>query len=232
MAALASHSILGEDMKRIVFPALVLTAALVLVTGLTLGGCQDLSTSGATDTTAVQSTSTDSTSPPVSTTVQSTNTTKSSGKTATTATTAPSYTFEIMPQFDVVTRYEESDPHLDWVGLWSFNARKQYSGGTCAWTIIANAQVTITFSGTYISLICERGTAEGLARLILDGGAVDTTVDYYRATDDNSPQMVWESGTLAEGVHTLVVRCLGTGNPSAWTNAIGVDAFDVVGTIQ
>jgi hypothetical protein len=229
MTLLASHSILGEDMKRIVFPALGLTAALLLVAGLTLVGCQDLSSSGDSGTTAVQSTSSDSTSAPVPTTAQSTDTTKSSGKTAT---TAPSYTFETMPQFDVVTRYEESDPHLDWIGQWSFGPNDKYSGSDCGWTSTVNAQVTITFSGTYISLVCMRGHAEGLARLILDGGAVDTTLDYYRATDDTTPQQVWESGTLTDGVHTLVVRCLGTQNPSAKGAWIGLDAFDVVGTIQ
>jgi hypothetical protein len=43
---------------------------------------------------------------------------------------------------------------------------------------------------------------------------------------------VWNTGTLASGTHTVRIEGTGTKNASATNTYVGIDAFDVVGTLS
>jgi hypothetical protein len=227
-------------MKRSVFLPLLLTAVVLVVPALVLGGCEDLSTTGATGTSAVQSAvaGTSSTSVPSQTPAQETATTKKK-TTGTAAETTVTTTLgliagqQILQDAFALTRYEDTDPHLTWTGSWSANNGNVYSGGTVRYTENAGSSVVIKFSGTSISWIGERGSMEGIAKVTLDGAQV-ALVDLYVPVNKPQPLTLWQSGTLANGSHTLKIECTHTKNPDPASDGwwIMVDAFDVFGTIN
>jgi len=60
-------------------------------------------------------------------------------------------------------------------------------------------------------------------------GAAPVEVDLYGSFAFK--QRVWSSGTIAEGTHTLRIDYTGTKNAASSGYTIGVDAFDVVGSL-
>lgn len=77
-----------------------------------------------------------------------------------------------------------------------------------------NATVTTTFWGTKADLITELWENHGIVGITLDGGA-EELVDLYYAGTDKLQEVVWNTGTLTEGLHTFVVRVTGQKNASA-----------------
>ncbi len=66
--------------------------------------------------------------------------------------------------------------------------------------------------------------------MVLDNGA-PVEVDLYNSV--LAPQQrVWSSGNLEMGVHTLRIEYTGTKNPASSGYIVGVDAIDVVGTLD
>lgn len=219
----------GVQMKRIMFAALFST----LVFGLTLtsAGCERLDGKGATTSAQTELTSTSSTSVAFETTGLPTSTTKATVKQVTTTEAPLPVVLGTEPHFYALKRYEEDDSHLTWTGHWNFGPSGVKSGAGAAWTSEAGASCTIKFSGVSIALISARGLAEGIAQLTLDGTVVGT-VDYYQAADDTEVRAVWRSGDLTDGHHTLEMKCLHTENPASTGYWVGVDAFDVSGSIE
>ncbi len=65
--------------------------------------------------------------------------------------------------------------------------------------------------------------------MTLDSDA-PVTVDLY-SPDTKWQQKVWSATGLTDGTHTLTIAYTGTKNPAAVGAYIGVDAFDILGTI-
>lgn len=95
--------------------------------------------------------------------------------------------------------------------------------GTFRTSKTANATATYKFSGTNVTWVTRKGTAQGRASVTIDGVSKGI-VDLYSAT----PQTFAQGYTgLAAKTHTLVVKVLGTKNASATGAWVAVDAFKV-----
>jgi hypothetical protein len=88
------------------------------------------------------------------------------------------------------------------------------------------AQVTVTFTGTGIRWIGERGRARGIARVSLDGGAA-TDIDAFALLQDEYQAVLFSATGLASGTHTLTITVTGDKNPSSHGTNVIVDAFEI-----
>ena len=129
----------------------------------------------------------------------------------------------------VTTRYEQTDPSLTYAGTWGMPSNAGASGGS--WTNInATGSVTVNFTGTAISWINVKSPYYGIAKVTLDGGAA-VFVDLYSPTV-SWQQAVWSAtGLSGSGIHTVKIEWTNTKNAAALAAYIGVDAFDVTGTL-
>ena len=124
-----------------------------------------------------------------------------------------------------VTRIEQSDTRLFYVGSWTAGSASAAAGGSHRYTNSAGS-CTVSFNGTYLAWLAKKSSKYGNARVYVDG--VDKgTVDLYNASEVYGK--VWDI-TLPAGSHTVTVAWTGTTNhPGGGTN-ISVDAFDILGT--
>ena len=70
----------------------------------------------------------------------------------------------------------------------------------------------------------------GIAKVTVDGGT-PVMVDLYSASTMYQ-QKVWNTGFLTDGTHTVVIEWTGTKNAKATKTNIGIDAVQVVGTVN
>ncbi len=127
---------------------------------------------------------------------------------------------------DSVSRYDQSDGHIVYSGVWDDFTRTAAWDGDYARSKAGGASVTITFAGTKLDWIAMIGTTTGLADVYLDE-VFTTTVDLSNPTAIYQ-QNVWSTGDLPDGTHTVrIVR--NSGNAS--TKYITIDAVDVWGTL-
>ncbi len=66
--------------------------------------------------------------------------------------------------------------------------------------------------------------------MTLDGGN-PVTVDLFSAGTVYA-QKVWETGMLVPGTHTIRIEWTGSKSSGATGTNIGVDAFDIIGTLK
>jgi cell wall-associated NlpC family hydrolase/N-acetylmuramoyl-L-alanine amidase/putative cell wall-binding protein len=125
-------------------------------------------------------------------------------------------------------RYQQSDTHLAYAGIWSTRYSTYASGGSFFYAL-SPATVTMSFDGTYLAWIAEKGPVSGRAQVTLDGGS-PVTVDLYRSGYAGM-QLVYNTGILEDAPHTLTIAWTGTKNAAATNTLIGVDAFDVLGEL-
>jgi hypothetical protein len=128
----------------------------------------------------------------------------------------------------VLTRYEQTDSKLRYVGTWTSSSGTSYSGRSYRYTNAVGASVTAVFSGTAVSFIAKKGSTLGVARIILDGGT-PIDVNLYSATT-RYKQKVWSISGLTAGNHTLVIEWTGTRGGGTGAT-INLDALDVLGTL-
>jgi hypothetical protein len=124
-------------------------------------------------------------------------------------------------------RYEQDDVLAAYYGSWTTNTFANASGGTYQTTIVNSSTVDIAFNGKRIDLIGIKASFMGIANVILDGGA-PIAVDCY-APGQLDKQVLWSSGTIADGRHTLRIVYTGTKNPLATNTRISIDSYDVAG---
>ncbi len=127
------------------------------------------------------------------------------------------------------TRYEQTDSRLAYTGAWSKSNTSSASGGNFAYADTAGSSVTISFNGTYLGLLAKKSSVYGIAKITLDGGT-PKTVDLYSATTVYQ-QKVWNTGTLADGDHTVTMEWTGTKNDASTATNIGIDALDLKGSL-
>ena len=134
----------------------------------------------------------------------------------------------VVDGFDLTTpgtRHQDTDPAIAYGSGWiQDNRDKAYSEGATAESNTVGAQATITFTGTGISWIGAMGPQCGIARVFLDGAAVED-FDTYAPTE--GPQHTdFSTSGLAAGTHTLTIQVIGQ-NPLSTNAWILIDAFDV-----
>jgi beta propeller repeat protein len=135
-----------------------------------------------------------------------------------------------LTQATKLTRYQQSDAKLTYTAGWWARWTWASSGGSYRLAGSAGTQVTVKFDGTYLSWVAMTGPGYGKARVILDGGSA-AYVDLYTAANLYK-QTVYSTGVLTSGSHTLTIQWSGTKNPVAKGKLVGVDAFDILGTLE
>jgi beta-N-acetylhexosaminidase len=142
---------------------------------------------------------------------------------ATADTAADDYTYTTAP---ATTRYEQTDPHIAYSGAWTAFSTASASAGAYARANTSGSSVTITFNGTSLAWIAMKGTTTGKADVTLDGHAAGT-VDLANSVAIYQ-QNVWSTGTLSEGVHTVVISRNAANTAGKY---ITLDAVDVAGVL-
>jgi hypothetical protein len=130
--------------------------------------------------------------------------------------------------FLYLTRYEQADPHFAYSGTWNVSRTTSASGGSFRFCN-ATGSVTVRFTGTYLAWIAKTSPAYGKATVTLDEQP-PVTVDLYSPASVYK-NVVWNTGLLDVGTHTVRIAWTGTKNASATDTNIGVDAFDILGTL-
>jgi len=135
---------------------------------------------------------------------------------------------------------------VTYIGKWhQTEITRNWSGGTAVASIwgpagsaspsdtnVPAARVTLSFNGTGVSWIGARGPQLGIAHVFLDG-VQQPDVDSYTNVEVGQEQVqavLFSSGGLAAGPHTLAIEVTGTKNTASSGYIIVVDAFDIQGT--
>src|SRR5690242_9469181 len=72
------------------------------------------------------------------------------------------------------TRFEETDASIQYSGAWVSVTASSYSGGAATHSNQINATAQLSFSGTAVQWIGERGPSTGMADVFLNGIKVTT----------------------------------------------------------
>ena len=127
-----------------------------------------------------------------------------------------------------LNRYQQGDANLVYTNAWTVQSATGATGGSFRYVNTSGSSCTVSFNGTYLAWLAKKSPSYGIAKLTLDGEDVGT-VDLYNASELYTK--VWETGTLANGTHTLKIAWTGTKNTLAIATNISVDAFDISGNI-
>jgi hypothetical protein len=100
--------------------------------------------------------------------------------------------------------------------------------GTANWSQTAGSTATFTFTGNEVALHAVRDVDQAIMTVSVDGGAA-TTVDDYAPTR-NASGIVWTSGDLATGTHTVHITVTGARNPASSGPNIALDSIDIIDT--
>jgi cell wall-associated NlpC family hydrolase/N-acetylmuramoyl-L-alanine amidase len=126
------------------------------------------------------------------------------------------------------SRFQQDNPLLTYLGYWSDSVTSAASGGSCRY-VSSPGSITVSFNGTYLGWITKKSNNYGIASVSLDGGA-PVTVDLY-SPNTLYQQAVYSTGNITAGAHTLTIEWTGTKNASSSGLYVGVDAFDVLGSL-
>jgi hypothetical protein len=121
---------------------------------------------------------------------------------------------------------QDTDPAVTYTQGWTRGEPSfLWSGRSPTFSSVPGAQATLTFNGTSVSWVGERGPDAGTARVYLDG-AIAGEVDLYSA--NQLPQdAVFTASGLADANHTLTIEVTGLKNAASTGTRVLVDAFDV-----
>ena len=128
--------------------------------------------------------------------------------------------------FTVEAHQNESAGVLSYSGTWAEQQLSSAFGGSVMHSSEAGAKATLTFTGTDVSWIAEKGPNRGRAEVWLDGQPVET-VDLY-ATSTQPRRVVYSASLDSAGPHTLEVRVLGTKRAASSDTRVDVDALFVL----
>ena len=126
------------------------------------------------------------------------------------------------------TRFDDIAASPGYAGTWISAVNGTYFNKTYAYSRWVGAAFTVNFSGTRVSWIGPRTPNYGIADVFIDSVKV-ATVDTYRANLANQGwrEVIWTSGGLTPGAHTLSIRPIGTKNAAATAENVVIDAIDV-----
>ena len=103
-----------------------------------------------------------------------------------------------------------------------------WSGRNARQAVAVGAQATLTFTGTSVRWLGERGFTTGVARVSLDGqfiALVDTRTPFQ---EEYQSALVTLTG-LTPGTHTLTIEVVGRAGepPGTAVERVVIDAFDI-----
>jgi beta-galactosidase GanA len=133
--------------------------------------------------------------------------------------------------------YDDADPALDYAGTWvhANPGNAKYTGGdydqTESWSTTAGSSMKVSFNGTAVRWIGPTNTNGGIANVLIDGAKV-ATVDTYSPGGKQVQQVLFQTGGLAAGSHTLEIDVTGQQNSAASSDTVVVDAIDVPSAAQ
>jgi GDSL-like Lipase/Acylhydrolase family len=104
-------------------------------------------------------------------------------------------------------------------GAWSTAKRNSY------FSTETNATYEVTFRGNYVQLFGNKDVDNGLAAISIDGGGESLTDLYNSNAQDNT--LIYRSGNLGDGFHTIKVRATGQKNASSIGSTIDLGKLDV-----
>jgi hypothetical protein len=128
-----------------------------------------------------------------------------------------------------VVRVQESDDRIALIGTWVHHPSSAFSGGAYAYSYTKGSTLTLLMRGTAVTIFGPRGPSYGKAEVFVDGDSRGV-VDLYQGTYDLGATIFTTAG-LADGIHTVTLKILGTASASSSGKAIVVDAIDVTGTV-
>ncbi|MBN1192425.1 MAG: L,D-transpeptidase family protein [Coriobacteriia bacterium] len=129
-----------------------------------------------------------------------------------------------------VMRYEEFYPLLGWNGQFSKAYAPWYSGGRHIWSGPSWGAMAASCVGARIEWVGMVGPQYGIASVSVDGGAPQD-VDLY-SPYEQAQRVVFSTGDIAYGSHTIVVSWTGRKNPASSGTYISYDAFNFGGDPQ
>jgi methyl-accepting chemotaxis protein len=110
-------------------------------------------------------------------------------------------------------------------GTWGFATANIEADGTNAHSCMPGDTATLRFEGSRLRFYGVNGHNHGRAIVTVDGGH-ETMVDQYEE-GRVARRLSFDSGPLARGEHTFVVRVLGEGHPDAKYCWVNVDAVEI-----
>jgi hypothetical protein len=125
--------------------------------------------------------------------------------------------------------YQDNNSGLAFTGTWRSTKSTKFSGGSAKYAYKAGTALTVTFQGTSLSWVGLTSNACGQALVTVDGGAVQV-VDLYSASSIYQ-QVVYTTGVLTAGTHTLRIESSGKKNAASRNTQVYVDAIGVAGTL-
>ena len=114
-------------------------------------------------------------------------------------------------------------------GRWVTGHSQAYSGGGYVYSRWADESLQARFTGTRIRWVGPRQPAYGKADVYIDGVRVATVDQYAPASEAELQSVVFESGQLAAGPHTLRIECIGTKSPASTGVIVVLDYLEVEG---
>ncbi|NLK94102.1 MAG: hypothetical protein GX275_02760, partial [Clostridiales bacterium] len=128
---------------------------------------------------------------------------------------------------DKVTRVEENNSKINYIGDWkSYSSTKYSSNNKVMHSRAAGAKVTFSFTGTGIKIIGSKGTNKGYINVSIDGGA-PVEVDLYSKEELNVESLFEKTG-LTKGTHKVTIEVTGFQNLLASDCKVVIDAFDII----
>jgi hypothetical protein len=128
-----------------------------------------------------------------------------------------------------VTRVQDSHSSVAYSPGWVSGGRSTlWSGEDARHASTVGAQATVTFTGTSIRWVGERGFGTGVARVLLDGQLVAQVDTRSPFQEEYQTPLLTLTG-LSSGTHTLTIEVIGRNGEAAGAavQPVIVDAFDI-----
>jgi len=125
---------------------------------------------------------------------------------------------------------DQGDNHIVTRGAWMSYSSPSLIGGSHFMTGATGDQASVAFTGTRLDLVALTGPKMGIVTVSVDGGA-PVDVDLYSPAS-RFRQVVFSTGDLAAGPHTVLVTASGRKNLAAEGTYASIDGVILEGTIS
>ncbi|HOB82404.1 MAG TPA: glycoside hydrolase family 16 protein [Peptococcaceae bacterium] len=125
-----------------------------------------------------------------------------------------------------VVVYNDTDSIIKYVGKWGYNKNeKQYKGDYHS-SNVKGAYYTVSFTGTRLKAYGQKDDWCGKAAIYVDGKYLKTVDCYSKTVAPN--QLLYDTGTLPYGNHTVKVVVLREKNSAGHEYYINADKFEII----
>lgn len=121
--------------------------------------------------------------------------------------------------------YQQGKPPIAYTGVWKTSPDIKDSGGSSKVATTGPASATMLFEGSGVRWMSRKTPSSGVNRVFVDGLRV-ATVDGYSSSVRHQV-MVFDSGTLEPGQHSIRIEYTGRKRAAAKDNKVILDAFVV-----